>query len=486
VSVPKTRRRRLQFSLRTLLVLVLLASLPLGWLSARLRYKQREEKIAKELYESGTLVFYDYFFTEKWEPGGPKWLRDVLGEKFFAKAVGAICYDAGRDQLALLDDLSDLQYLDLSYTGVDDGDLHLVAPLTGLRILSLYGTKVTPAGVGKLRGALPDCRIVTPWERRTPQFVGPPAVSPCGTKVAFALSARVPEQHGTISIRFSPSDFFKDNGHRLWVVDLSSGEAYDTRGHILIGKCPTWAQDGSNLVFVSGRMGPDTLEDSPHMGLDRVDLESEAVVTIAKPDCSNPRYSPDGKHFGYVHDGDLVVDDLSSSEREVIQKGLWWNTWLWSPDGSSVFYLRAGTLCEMRLADKKERVLLSGRKAAALSDQLACSPDGGQLGFECDDGWFRTIDLASGKITRRFQHKHHSFAWNESGICYVRTIDGKARLMLYDPSDGESVEIAVGPFSYPCWVDRSRILVRKGNAELWVYDIHEKKGVRVFPTDRQP
>jgi hypothetical protein len=123
-----------------------------------------------------------------------------------------------------------------------------------------------------------------------------------------------------------------------------------------------------------------------------------------------------------------------------------------------------------------------------LSD-LVRSPDGQQLGFHCPDEWFRTLDLATGTAVRRFQCDSYfvDFQWGESGICYLDKLTenrrGETKLLVYDPGADTSTLIATGPLFDPRWVDASRILVRKGRWELWIYDVDEKTGTRVFPTD---
>ena len=65
--------------------------------------------------------------------------------------------DAG---LAHLKGLNGMQMLDLGYnTKITDAGLVHLKGLTGMKGLGLWGTKVTAAGVMKLKLALPDCVI---------------------------------------------------------------------------------------------------------------------------------------------------------------------------------------------------------------------------------------------------------------------------------------------------------------------------------------
>ena len=93
---------------------------------------------------------------------------------------------------------------------------------------------------------------------------------------------------------------------------------------------------------------------------------------------------------------------------------------------------------------------------------------------------------------RRFQCDHSSsdFGWNESGICYLDKLTenrrGETKLLVYDPETDTNTQIATGPLFDPRWIDTSRILVRKGPWELWIYDTDERTGTRVFPVDGEP
>ena len=91
------------------------------------------------------------------EPPGPRWLRSLLGDDFFAGVVLAhVTTDAGMEHLKAL---TQLQRLWLSYTRVTDGGLEHLKGLTQLQWLSLWDARVTDAGEADLRKALPNCNI---------------------------------------------------------------------------------------------------------------------------------------------------------------------------------------------------------------------------------------------------------------------------------------------------------------------------------------
>jgi len=61
VSMPKPKRTWLQFRLRTLFVLVLVAAVPCGWLKWKIDRKQKERAAVAEINNLGGQVYYDWY-----------------------------------------------------------------------------------------------------------------------------------------------------------------------------------------------------------------------------------------------------------------------------------------------------------------------------------------------------------------------------------------------------------------------------------------
>ena len=224
----KSKRRWYRFSLRTLLVVILLLCVLLGWFALKMRQAERQRRAVEAIRKAGGTVLYDYQFHEESgtstgvrESPVPTWLRELMGEDFFASVAavgfhdpessasdtrpttvddpdavlehvagltGVVCLwldanqvtDAGMEHLR---GLTRLRYLDLSYTQVTDAGLENLNGLTQLYRLELNGTQVTDAGLEhfkgltelgllqlhgtdvteegseELRKALPDCHI---------------------------------------------------------------------------------------------------------------------------------------------------------------------------------------------------------------------------------------------------------------------------------------------------------------------------------------
>jgi hypothetical protein len=181
-TVALVFRRRFQFSIRSLLVLVFVVALPCSWLGVKIE-QQRE---VTAMREAGWLVNF--------EPEGPPWLRKVLGVELAGNVVyvGNICSatdadlerlkafphlrrveagsfdvrsacqrggpitDAGLQHLRGLNELKDLS---LAGTRITDAGLQQIRTRTTLEELGLSDTQVTSEGVAKLQKALPNCKI---------------------------------------------------------------------------------------------------------------------------------------------------------------------------------------------------------------------------------------------------------------------------------------------------------------------------------------
>ena len=167
-TATKSKRRLLRFSLRALLLLMLIVCITLGWKVEKAR-KQREA--VTWVQQSGGWVKYDY-----------EWLKKFVGLDFFHDVVAVEIHNSNKKHVSdvtPLAGLTSLEALHLSSTRVSD--VTPLAGLTSLKRLQLYGTQVsdvTPlAGLtslkrlylgrtqvskedyNMLRKALPNCRI---------------------------------------------------------------------------------------------------------------------------------------------------------------------------------------------------------------------------------------------------------------------------------------------------------------------------------------
>jgi hypothetical protein len=201
----KPKRRWIRFSLRSLLVAVLLIAAILGYARHCVREKHR---IYKEIWEFGggfhvEYVWYEWieemFATAHWRENGyfgeltrvaltdtsvdDDWLRQLAAFRSLERLQLGGCEDVGDAGLESISGLHSLEFLELYHTGVTDDGLSHLRDLQELRMLILFGTritddglrhlrglkklegldvsetKVTPAGVESLRRHLPNCDI---------------------------------------------------------------------------------------------------------------------------------------------------------------------------------------------------------------------------------------------------------------------------------------------------------------------------------------
>jgi hypothetical protein len=179
-SVSRPWRRFLRFSMRGLIVLVLVIGGAMGWL---VRAARIQRAAAAAISGIGGSVMYNWEWNNGRSYSGatpwvPKWLSDRVGVDYFGhitsvwlcavsmetdaalapvlrltqlqrlSLTGSSISDSG---LARMRDMTSLSRLDLDYTKVTDAGLAHLKSLTGISVLSLDATHVTDAGLAQLK-----------------------------------------------------------------------------------------------------------------------------------------------------------------------------------------------------------------------------------------------------------------------------------------------------------------------------------------------
>ena len=177
-ETPKPRRLRwFQYSLRTLLFVMLLASIGMSWVAVRIRNARKQKAAVEAIEKLGGEVTYDWTFDKSQSgPPGPAWMRGLLGADFFGKVViVSLDFTQVTDTgLEPLEGLSQLKGLFLSGTHVTDAGLKHISKLNQLQTLSLIGTQVTDVGFGTTRGIEPTPKDVAQCHSSDRRWLGTP------------------------------------------------------------------------------------------------------------------------------------------------------------------------------------------------------------------------------------------------------------------------------------------------------------------------
>ena len=164
-DIPEPRRRWLRYSLITLMVLVVSASIAMTWVAYRMQGFMRRQEAMGAILKSGGGVRFDFGIDQSGNPlpkplhPGSTWLRYLMGnDDLGANVVEAeVQTDAALERIK---DLPQLRRLHLFSKGITDAGLQRLEALPQLETLSIEKTQVTEQGVKKIQKALPNCRII--------------------------------------------------------------------------------------------------------------------------------------------------------------------------------------------------------------------------------------------------------------------------------------------------------------------------------------
>ncbi|MCE9526621.1 MAG: hypothetical protein K8R36_11270 [Planctomycetales bacterium] len=147
------RRQFFQISLRTLIGLMTVAAIWLGYVTHRAREQRAAVARIKEL---GGRVVYDYqMATTAMNPSPPgwPWLRRLIGDEYF-QDVGRVSLQktpASDADLAVICKLRRVQSIMLWQSNISDEGLASLESLTQLSSLDLRETKITSAGLARFK-----------------------------------------------------------------------------------------------------------------------------------------------------------------------------------------------------------------------------------------------------------------------------------------------------------------------------------------------
>lgn len=160
-----SKRKFLQFKLRTLIILVLIFAGVFGWLGLEVKQGRDREAAVRCFVKLGGHVAYEADESNdeilRDSPPGPNLLRKILGDQFFAKVkyVNFFNADVRVSNLIQLKMFTDLKWLYFGGSSINDAGLIHLRDMQQLKLLDLKGTSVTFQGVKELQKALPNCEI---------------------------------------------------------------------------------------------------------------------------------------------------------------------------------------------------------------------------------------------------------------------------------------------------------------------------------------
>ena len=148
---PRTKRRLLQYSLRTFLILLTAMCLWLGSKTERVRMQRRTVRLVKQM---GGETAFDYEYNEDpfappKSPPGPAPLRMVLGDDYFAELVSVRVEKIADIDVPHVTAPPTLRHLSLT-GGITDNGIDTICRLTNLESLELDGGRFTSAGLARL------------------------------------------------------------------------------------------------------------------------------------------------------------------------------------------------------------------------------------------------------------------------------------------------------------------------------------------------
>ena len=149
-------RWRFQFRIRSMLLLAVIA-VPCGWLKFDVEQSSKQAEAVQAVEAVGaaafvrgsTLISMKKAITQRWRTGtpGPVWLRQLLGETFFADAESAFAVEDVESVLAM----PHLRSLGLHGKKINDAALRHLDRLKYLQRIDLIDTAITDAGLEQPR-----------------------------------------------------------------------------------------------------------------------------------------------------------------------------------------------------------------------------------------------------------------------------------------------------------------------------------------------
>ena len=162
-------KRKFQFSLLSLLGLMLCSALTCSWFSWKLHKAKRHEELVERCERLGVGYTYSPCPSAPFQLRPrentflfpPQCLQRLFGFHFFIEMNSVRSrLDVGNEDLRLLADFESIERLSLVGTQVTNAAVPHLKQFTRLRVLDVSGTEITAEGIAELQKALPKCTII--------------------------------------------------------------------------------------------------------------------------------------------------------------------------------------------------------------------------------------------------------------------------------------------------------------------------------------
>ena len=165
ISSATSRRCWFRYSLRSFLIAVVVASLPLGWLAKTINRVRQQRAAIETIVASGAQYRFDYQVSAgsrpSAQPPGPWILRRFIGDDAFAYVTYVVWMDSSKaptdGDIAALAQLPNLEWVTLFGPRVSDVSVRRLSALPNLQTLVLDGTSISNVGLASL-AACPNLR----------------------------------------------------------------------------------------------------------------------------------------------------------------------------------------------------------------------------------------------------------------------------------------------------------------------------------------
>ena len=152
--ISRPWRRFMRFSVRGMIVIVLLVG---GWLGWIVRGARIQRDAVAEIRNAGGFVLYNWQWNNgsviKGKPWVPEWLIEAVGVDYFGRVTAVAGSDVSEDVLAHVGKLDQVQNLEMRASEeMTDGCVAHLRGLTNLVELNLFSSHVTDAGLVHLKG----------------------------------------------------------------------------------------------------------------------------------------------------------------------------------------------------------------------------------------------------------------------------------------------------------------------------------------------